>query len=72
MISPENLRRYPYFTAAQDEDLRELAMMCEDLTVPAGTIMYREGDKADKLFILLDGEIDIRRLACLKRPEKKS
>jgi CRP-like cAMP-binding protein len=60
MISPEILRRYPYFAAAQDDGLRELAMLCEEVTVPAGTVMYREGDKADKLYILVEGEVDIQ------------
>jgi CRP/FNR family transcriptional regulator, cyclic AMP receptor protein len=60
MISPEILRRYPYFTAAQDEGLRVLAMMCDEVTVPSGTVMFREGDKVDKLFILVDGEVDIQ------------
>ena len=60
MISPEILRRYPYFTAAQDDGLRALAMICEEVAVPAGTVMYREDDKADKLYILVDGEIDIQ------------
>jgi len=60
MISPEILRRYPYFTAAQDEGLRTLAMISDEVTVSAGSIMYREGDKADKLYILVDGEVDIQ------------
>jgi CRP-like cAMP-binding protein len=60
MISPEILRRYPYFAAADDEGLRNLAMICDEITVAAGTIMYREADKADKLYILTDGEVDIQ------------
>ena len=60
MISPEILRRYPYFAAAHDEGLRALAMICEEVTVAAGTVMYREGDKADKLYILVEGEVDIQ------------
>jgi len=60
MISPEILRRYPYFAAAQDEGLRAMAMICEEVAVPSGTVMYREGDKADKLYILVDGEVDIQ------------
>ena len=60
MISPEILRRYPYFAAAQDEGLRNLAMLCEEASIPAGTVMYREGDKADKLLILVEGEFDIQ------------
>jgi CRP-like cAMP-binding protein len=60
MISPEILRRYPYFAAAQDAGLRNLAMICEEELIPAGTVMYREGDKADRLYILVEGEVDIR------------
>lgn len=60
MISPEILRRYPYFAAAQDAGLRDLAMICEEELIPAGTVMYREGDKADKLYILVEGEVDIQ------------
>jgi CRP/FNR family transcriptional regulator, cyclic AMP receptor protein len=60
MISTEILRRYPYFTAADDEELRALAVIFEEVAVPAGTVMYREDDKADKLYILVEGEVDIQ------------
>lgn len=60
MISPEILRRYPYFAAAHDDSLRDLAMMCEEETIPSGTVMYREGDKADKMYILVEGEVDVQ------------
>jgi len=60
MISPEILRRYPYFSAASDDGLRDLAMICEEISVPAGTTIYREGDKADRLYILVEGEVDIQ------------
>jgi CRP/FNR family transcriptional regulator, cyclic AMP receptor protein len=60
MISPEILRRYPYFAAAHEEGLHALAMMCDEVVVPAGTVMYREGDRADKLYILVEGEVDIQ------------
>jgi CRP-like cAMP-binding protein len=60
MISPEILRRYPYFAAAGEDSLRELAMLADEVTVAAGTIMCREGDPADKLYILVEGEVDIQ------------
>ena len=60
MISPEILRRYPYFGAAKDDALRELAMLCEEESIPAGTVMYREGDAANKLYVLVEGEVDIQ------------
>ena len=60
MISPEILRRYPYFADVSDESLREVAMIAEEETYAAGTVLFREGDKADKLYILVDGEVDIQ------------
>jgi CRP/FNR family transcriptional regulator, cyclic AMP receptor protein len=60
MIAPEILRRYPYFAGTRDEALHDLAMMCEEQVVPAGTVLYREDDKTDKLCILVEGEIDIQ------------
>jgi CRP-like cAMP-binding protein len=60
MISPETLRRYPYFADVSEECLREVAMISEELTVAAGTVLFREGDKADRLYILVDGEVDIQ------------
>ena len=35
-------------------------MICDEINVAAGAIMYREGDKADKLYILTDDEVDIQ------------
>ncbi len=60
MISPEILRRYPYFAAAKEESLRELAMLSDEVAVASSTIMYREGDKADRLYVLAEGEVDIQ------------
>ncbi len=60
MISPETLRRYPYFGHASDERLRQLAMFSEEQIIPAGTTIFSEGDKSDYLYILVDGEVDIQ------------
>ncbi|MFW6169444.1 MAG: cyclic nucleotide-binding domain-containing protein [Planctomycetota bacterium] len=60
MISPEILRRYPYFSAATDEGLRELAMLSDEEFIPANTVVCAEGDRADKLYILVEGEMDVQ------------
>ena len=46
MISPEVLRRYPYFAGIDEESLKQLAMIAEEKTVPVGTVLFREGDPA--------------------------
>jgi CRP-like cAMP-binding protein len=62
MISPEILRRYPYFATIRDESLKDIAMMAEEVTVPAGQRMYNESDPANHLFIIIRGEVDIQYL----------
>jgi CRP-like cAMP-binding protein len=60
MISPELLRRFPYFADVSEDSLREVAMISEEKSAPVGTVLFREGDKADGLYIITEGEIDIQ------------
>jgi CRP/FNR family transcriptional regulator, cyclic AMP receptor protein len=60
MISPELLRRYPCFAEASEDLLKEVAMISDQITVPAGTTLFREGDPADRLYIVLEGTIDLK------------
>jgi len=59
MVSPELLQRYPYFAPIDDENLRQVAMITEERTVPADTVMFYENDPADTLFVILEGEVNI-------------
>jgi CRP-like cAMP-binding protein len=62
MISPEILRRYPYFAAIGDESLRDVAMIADEVTVPAGHRMFSEDDPANHLYIIATGEVNIQYL----------
>lgn len=60
MISPEVLRRYPYFAQVQEESLKQLAMMAEEKRIPANTVLFREGDAAAHFSIILKGEVNVQ------------
>ena len=60
MISPELLRRYPYFADVSDESLKEVAMISEEVTAAPGSTLFCEGDKAESLYILVEGEVDLQ------------
>ncbi len=60
MISPESLRRYPYFADLSDEHLKTLAMNASEEAVPAGTQMFGEGDPAEYFNVIVKGEVDIQ------------
>jgi CRP-like cAMP-binding protein len=60
MISPELLRRYPYFAHIGEESLKAVAKIAEERFVPAGTQMFSEGDPADVMNIIVRGEVKIQ------------
>jgi signal transduction histidine kinase len=57
----EALRKVAALQGLADSDLQWLATNFEELFVPAGTLIFREGDPATKLWILLRGEVHVRR-----------
>jgi CRP-like cAMP-binding protein len=59
MISPELLRKYPFFGSLDDNHLRELAMLAEEVIFESGEVIFQEGGPADALYFLLDGYVDL-------------
>ncbi len=57
MISPELLRRYPFFAGLEEGQLKVIAMIAEDITCAAGTILFEEGQTADAFYLLIDGNV---------------
>jgi CRP/FNR family transcriptional regulator, cyclic AMP receptor protein len=60
MISPEMLRRYPCFAGIKDESLKAVAMISEERSAAAGAVLFLEDQPATHLFIVTEGEVDIR------------
>lgn len=59
MISPEVLRRYPFFCCLNDEQQRAIAMITEEMEVEAGKELFLEGQPVEALYLLMDGSIDL-------------
>ena len=59
MVSPELLRRYPSFALLTEDQLKAVALIAAEKTVAKGTILLKENTPATKLFILVDGDIDL-------------
>ena len=60
MISPEQLRRYPFFADVSEDALKEVAMISDDVVAESGKTLFNEDDPADAMYILVDGEVDIK------------
>ena len=59
MISPELLRRYPFFSQLTDRNLKAIAMISEEYEVKAGSILFEEKQPAESFYFLIDGSIDL-------------
>jgi CRP-like cAMP-binding protein len=59
MVSPELLRRYPFFVNLTDEELKSIAMISEEEKYEANTFISREQGKAEKLYVLLEGTVEV-------------
>ena len=59
MISIELLRRYPFFAMLTDEQLKAIALIAEERTYPKETLLVKENTPANKLLLLLEGDVDL-------------
>jgi CRP/FNR family cyclic AMP-dependent transcriptional regulator len=59
MISPERLRKFPHCAEAPDEMLKKVAMISEGRAFKPGEKLFVEGNPADHLMFLEDGEVNI-------------
>ena len=59
MISPELLRRHPFFGGLKDDELAGIAMIAEECSFPDGGTIFREGERATYLYILTGGTVDL-------------
>jgi CRP-like cAMP-binding protein len=59
MVSIELLRRYPFFSLLTEDQLKAIAMIAEEKVYPAQTILLKENTPANKLILLLEGDVDL-------------
>ena len=57
----EVLRQIEIFSDLRDDQLEWFASSAEELVLEPGDVLLREGDAADALFVVLEGEIRGRR-----------
>jgi CRP-like cAMP-binding protein len=63
-IDPDNLdrvREIGLFGGLGDDVLRSFVAALEVSTLPAGGVVFKEGDSGRELFVILDGEVEVLR-----------
>ncbi len=59
MISPELLRRYPFFAGLSHEQIVALAKVAEEVDIEPGYYFFHEGDEVENFYLVVEGEVAI-------------
>lgn len=59
MISPELLRRFPFFADFSHDELKQLAMLGEEQQFYPEQLLFIEGEHASQFYFLVKGEVDV-------------
>jgi CRP-like cAMP-binding protein len=60
-LDPDRLREIPLFASLSDEALLGIAPFVRESSVPAGSVVLKEGDFAYELMAIQEGEADVLR-----------
>jgi CRP-like cAMP-binding protein len=55
------LKRAPLFAELSRKELIELARVTEDVDFDAGMVLCKEGDPAQEFFVIMEGEVEVKR-----------
>jgi CRP-like cAMP-binding protein len=57
----EMLGRVPLFAGLGDKDLEAVGRICDEVDLPAGRVVAKQGNYAEEFFVILDGTVAIER-----------
>ncbi len=57
----ELIRKVPLFSELKKRDLEDVAHIADEIDLPAGKTMAKEGDRGREFFVLLEGEASVTR-----------
>ncbi len=55
----EVIRKVPLFSRLSTRRLREIAALADEVDLPAGKVLAKEGDRGREFFALVDGEVEV-------------
>ena len=59
MISPELLRRFPFFAPFSENQLKEIALISAQDSAEKNTILFEQDQPANTLFLLIEGCVEL-------------
>jgi CRP-like cAMP-binding protein len=67
----EIIKKVPLFSRLDKQALQDVAHIADELDLPSGKVMAKQGDRGREFFVLLDGEAEVtkgdRRINTMKK-----
>jgi CRP/FNR family cyclic AMP-dependent transcriptional regulator len=60
-VKVEALRRAPLFEGLSRKELTHLARVSEDVEIPEGQVLTKEGELGHEFFVIVEGEVEVTR-----------
>lgn len=57
----ELLKTVPLFAACDAREIERLGMLVEEVDLPAGRVLFAQGNSADELFVVVSGMVRVER-----------
>lgn len=57
----ELLKEVPLFASLGKAQLAQVASIADEIDLPDGRVLTREGERGREFFVLIDGEVEVRR-----------
>jgi CRP-like cAMP-binding protein len=58
-VSPELLKQTNLFSFLKLEELKDIAVLCKTEEFEPGSLVYQEGDRAEKIYLVREGRVAI-------------
>jgi CRP/FNR family cyclic AMP-dependent transcriptional regulator len=55
------IKSAPLFENCSKQELRHIARIADELDLPAGKVLIREGERGREFFVIINGEVEVRR-----------
>lgn len=53
------LAQVPLFSGCSKRELQEIAALADELDLPEGTVLIKEGERGREFFVIVDGTVDV-------------
>src|SRR5919199_4018668 len=68
-MTEPSLSHIPLFASLSNQELQRLAGLFHPVEAPPDTILFHEGDVGDRLYIIVDGQLEI--ISALGTPDER-